>query len=89
MFARFSLFAIVAALGSIGKAFHIPESPHVLILVQITGTMNVLAQTTCQGVYIVQAGDNCFNIAAEFGVTTAALIAANPVSSLLTSIHVH
>lgn len=88
MFARVYLFAIFAALGSIGKAFQIPECAHVSLLVRITGTMNVLAQA-CQTTYTVQVGDTCLTIAQKFGITVPALIAVNPVSSLHTLIHLH
>ncbi|KAJ3768564.1 hypothetical protein FB446DRAFT_694837 [Lentinula raphanica] len=39
---------------------------------------HVLAQTSCQATYTVVQNDNCVAIAAEFNVTYAALVAANP-----------
>ncbi|KAJ3867966.1 hypothetical protein EV359DRAFT_61054 [Lentinula novae-zelandiae] len=66
MFARLSLFAMVAALGAIGASGRaLPGS-------------QIFSRATCEATYTVVAGDTCDEIATKNDVTVSALEAANP-----------
>lgn len=87
MFAQFSVFSVITALGAImgRKAFisllirnvTLPPLPTYLL----GSNLHVLAQTSTsfQTTCTVVQGDNCVALAAKFNVTDAALLAANPV----------